>query len=405
MSKLCITLPPFAPDYSGIAAALFELGGLVVIHDASGCTGNYTGYDEPRWFGSDAAVFCSGLRHMDAVLGNDDLFISRIIAAALSLKPAFIAVLGSPVPMVIGTDFAGIAAEIEQRTGIPSFGFASNGLRYYGTGIAAAMRALVERYADAALPKTERTVNLLGMTPIDFAAGGNADDFIRAFEASGITVVAPFCMGLTLDAVKRCGTAALNVVVSQSGIAAARFMQRKFGTPFIVRTPIGSEPAAVEEACAFFGGTKAAVRCEPAANGESDAYSEPAAKGEPDDRLSSGGRVLIAGDQVVSDSIRCELRRRGFSGEICTASLFDTDADFLQPGDAAVRNEKQLRTLVRDGGYKTIVADPLVFQLVRDTSVRCIALPHPGVSGRLSWNTCLRYVSGTMDELINHIMV
>ena len=50
MRKLCIKLPPFAPDYSGVCSALYELGGMSVIHDASGCTGNYTGFDEPRWY-------------------------------------------------------------------------------------------------------------------------------------------------------------------------------------------------------------------------------------------------------------------------------------------------------------------------------------------------------------------
>ena len=128
MSKLCITLPPFAPDYSGAASALFELGGMIVIHDASGCTGNYTGFDEPRWFGSSSAVYCSGLRHMDAVLGNDEKFISAAVEAAESIKPAFVAVLGSPVPTVIGTDLKGMASEIEAASGIPSFGLETKGL-------------------------------------------------------------------------------------------------------------------------------------------------------------------------------------------------------------------------------------------------------------------------------------
>ena len=44
MSRLCIDLPPFAPDYSGAASAFFDLGGIIVMHDASGCTGNYTGF-------------------------------------------------------------------------------------------------------------------------------------------------------------------------------------------------------------------------------------------------------------------------------------------------------------------------------------------------------------------------
>ncbi|MFQ9086536.1 MAG: hypothetical protein ACLR6H_07100 [Roseburia sp.] len=48
----------------------FDLGGIIVMHDASGCTGNYTGYDEPRWIGSKSAVFCSGLRRIDAVMGK-----------------------------------------------------------------------------------------------------------------------------------------------------------------------------------------------------------------------------------------------------------------------------------------------------------------------------------------------
>ena len=30
MSKLCIDLPPIAPDYSGAASALFDLGGIAM---------------------------------------------------------------------------------------------------------------------------------------------------------------------------------------------------------------------------------------------------------------------------------------------------------------------------------------------------------------------------------------
>ena len=40
-----VLLPTFAADYSGACAALFDLNGTVVIHDPSGCIGNYTAYD------------------------------------------------------------------------------------------------------------------------------------------------------------------------------------------------------------------------------------------------------------------------------------------------------------------------------------------------------------------------
>ena len=40
-------LTPFAPDQSGAVSVLFELGGIVVICDAGGCTGNVCGYPKP----------------------------------------------------------------------------------------------------------------------------------------------------------------------------------------------------------------------------------------------------------------------------------------------------------------------------------------------------------------------
>ena len=56
---------------------------------------------------------------MDAVLGNDDKFIQMALNAAESLDPTLIAFLGSPVPMIIGTDLEGMAAEAEAAKEAP----------------------------------------------------------------------------------------------------------------------------------------------------------------------------------------------------------------------------------------------------------------------------------------------
>jgi len=48
----------YAGDTSGVASALFELGGMTVMHDASGCNSTYNTHDEPagttptRWSSS-----------------------------------------------------------------------------------------------------------------------------------------------------------------------------------------------------------------------------------------------------------------------------------------------------------------------------------------------------------------
>ena len=50
-------LTPFAPDQSGAVSVLYELGGIIVVCDAGGCTGNICGFDEPRWHTCRSAVF------------------------------------------------------------------------------------------------------------------------------------------------------------------------------------------------------------------------------------------------------------------------------------------------------------------------------------------------------------
>ena len=72
-------LTPFAPDQSGAVSILYELGGIIVICDAGGCTGNVCGFDEPRWFERKSAVFSAGLRDMDAILGRDDRLVAKLV--------------------------------------------------------------------------------------------------------------------------------------------------------------------------------------------------------------------------------------------------------------------------------------------------------------------------------------
>ena len=64
-------LTPFAPDQSGAVSVLYEFGGIIVICDAGGCTGNICGFDEPRWFESKSAlsvrVFAIWMRSSDGM--------------------------------------------------------------------------------------------------------------------------------------------------------------------------------------------------------------------------------------------------------------------------------------------------------------------------------------------------
>ena len=61
-------LPVYAADISGVCSALYELGGMTVMHDASGCNSTYTTHDEPRWYSMDSMVYISALSELEAVI-------------------------------------------------------------------------------------------------------------------------------------------------------------------------------------------------------------------------------------------------------------------------------------------------------------------------------------------------
>ena len=101
MNQTARIISIYAADTSGVCSALYEYGGMTVIHDASGCNSTYTTHDEPRWYDKKSMMFISGLTEKDAVMGNDDRFINDLIIAANELKPAFITLCASPLPAMI----------------------------------------------------------------------------------------------------------------------------------------------------------------------------------------------------------------------------------------------------------------------------------------------------------------
>ena len=127
-------IPVYTADVSGVCSALYELGGMVVMHDPSGCNSTYNTHDEIRWYDQDSLIYISGLTEIDAVMGNDAKFIHDIEETARELKPKFIALAGSPIPFMNGTDFPAIAQVIETETGIPAFAIPTNGMHDYTYG-------------------------------------------------------------------------------------------------------------------------------------------------------------------------------------------------------------------------------------------------------------------------------
>ena len=54
-------IPVYTADVSGVCSALYELGGMVVMHDPSGCNSTYNTHDEIRWYEQDSLIYISAV--------------------------------------------------------------------------------------------------------------------------------------------------------------------------------------------------------------------------------------------------------------------------------------------------------------------------------------------------------
>ena len=242
----------YSSDEFGICSALFELGGLVVMHDASGCNSTYTTHDEPRWYDTDSMIYVSAISEVEAIMGDDEKLLRDLEETAGDLHPKFIAIIGAPIPYMIGTDLPAIAHLLEERTGIPAFGFPANGMNLYTKGISDALYALVDRFclpakdtenasetSDAPDLSAGRK-NILGATPLDLPAKGCVPAIWAWAERFGFERGASLSLETSLEEIVRAGEACVNLVVSYGGLAAARLLQKRFGTPYVVGIPFGT---------------------------------------------------------------------------------------------------------------------------------------------------------------------
>lgn len=341
-------LTPFAPDQSGAVSVFFELGGMIVICDAGGCTGNICGFDEPRWFKQKSAVFSAGLRDMDAILGRDDKLADKIADAAAHLDVSFIVLVGTPVPAVIGTDYRGLKRMIEKRTHLPVLTVDTNGMDLYDQGEEKAWLELFKSFVPGTIPANDEkipAVGILGLTPhstSDLNAGILMRDEIQ--KAQGLAPLC-YCMGDGLESIKKAAHVQKNIVISPTALSAANYLKETFGIPYDIDYPIAS-------------------RFIPAHD-----YTDK--------------KILIIQQQVMANAIRTRLKNSYAPEKVTVASWFKLNKTFMQSEDIELKDEDDLSTLLQQERYDFIFADTCMQKIVPDDTGIWIDIPQFCVSGRL----------------------
>ena len=349
-------LTPFAPDQSGAASVFYELGGILVICDAGGCTGNVCGFDEPRWFGERSAIFSAGLRDMDAILGRDDRLVAKLTDAAEKIDANFAAVIGTPVPAVIATDYRALQRMCEKKTNLPILTVDTNGMELYDVGEEKAWLTLFKTFAgkDVASQKEaseeddsskKMKIGVLGLTPHD-VSDLNIEEKFRKSENENTHYI---CYGMRagIDKVKTAGYADKNLVVAPAALETAKYLEKEFGTPYEVGYPF------VDELIPELG------------------YESK--------------KILIIHQQVIANAIRQEIRTRSDeqNTEVTVASWFMMKSEISEEGDLSLKEEKDYCKLVQNGNYDIVFADENMRGLVPGFKGTFVNVRHFAVSGKL----------------------
>lgn len=384
-------LSTYSADIFGINSALYELGGLIVMHDASGCNSTYNTHDEPRWYDNPSMIYISALVEKDVILGNDDKLVNDIVTCVNELpknkKPKFIVVSSALIPFFMCTDMDGIAKKIEAALGIKTFAFKTNSMSSYIVGTNLAFKMLVDNFCSDKESNSDREsnnikINLIGVTPLDFSIVGNLQSLEKFFEAAGYTINSCMAMGDTLEKISTAGNVDVNVVLSSAGISAATTLNKKFGTPYAIGLPTCKENAALIEEMISLSSEDNKCRKLTASGIETIEKDKKNKKNNHASNLNSGGAYII-GEPVFANSVKHNLRAIGYDNAhiICPTEY---DCGILEYGDLILTEEEDFEKILNKADL--IIADPIYRRVLTEENkkkIRFINLPHEAFSGRM----------------------
>lgn len=404
----------YSADTFGVCSALFELGGMIVMHDPSGCNSTYTTHDEPRWYDFDSLIFISALTEQDAVLGLDEKFIEDVVASALQFKPQFICIIPSQITFLIGTDMVALAKIIERKTSITCFTLPTNSMHYYERGIYYALEWLadyaVKHHREKNFTTDEPKVNILGLTPLDFGAKNTIPALKKFLTDANLYPLSCWAMGETLASIVNSTHATVNLVVSYGGLGAARIMEKELGTPYVVGVPLGSMQSKISSALKKSAKDRKSrisyLSAEPldilpgamtAGTSDNPCHAEYISSICPVD-------IILIGESILAETLSKAITT-ATNHSVQVIAPVETEKALLSANTLQLTDEKDLLKVFAKA--KLIIADPLYKPLLNYMAVpvpKFIDLPHEGFSGRLYAKNILNLIDpATFNQFIERL--
>jgi nitrogenase molybdenum-iron protein alpha/beta subunit len=218
-----------------------------IVHGPKGCSHHNFSLLHATWSDNDEILVpdlvSTGLSEQDIVFGGESA-LRRALDRAAGRSVQAIFVLSTCIVETIGDDVEAICAE---EYGIPVIHIPTAGFLggTFQDGVNNALIAL----AGTADPSPRGTgVNIVGEMNLEYEVEENYAEIARLLGGLGLPVSLRFIRDIPFSRISRLGSAQLNILRNPALVPVGKFLEERFGTPFLPSFPHG-----LSETLAFLG--------------------------------------------------------------------------------------------------------------------------------------------------------
>lgn len=233
---------PTPSDRMGIIWSLLAVQGAIVLEYGPAGTTHYSmGLYGGLGLRFQNRMFTTHMSEDDVVMGDVTRLEDAIVELDKSYAPKVIFVVASSVTAVIGTDIKGVCRYMQNEVKAKLVAFEQGGFRGdYSIGLAETYKLLVRNLPKKDVAQEAGVYNIIGASAWRYRIASDIWEVKSLLdEALGLSCNACLCCDTSVEELEDMGLAQVNIVLGNEGLAAAKYLQEKFGTPYVYAVPYG----------------------------------------------------------------------------------------------------------------------------------------------------------------------
>ena len=233
---------PTPSDRMGIIWSLLAVQGAIVLEYGPAGTTHYSmGLYGGLGLRFQNRMFTTHMSEDDVVMGDVTRLEDAIVELDESYAPKVIFVVASSVTAVIGTDIKGVCRYMQNEVKAKLVAFEQGGFRGdYSIGLAETYKLLVRNLPKKDVAQEAGVYNIIGASAWRYRMASDIWEVKSLLdEALGLSCNACLCCDTSVEELEDMGLAQVNIVLGNEGLAAAKYLQEKFGKPYVYAVPYG----------------------------------------------------------------------------------------------------------------------------------------------------------------------